>query len=507
MTQARVSPQAPASRPPREVLKIGRKVAAPPAPATAEPPIAPPVVAPSMPQAFPLGRLRRAEENVRHTRVDEDCDQLADDIGHHGLLQSLIGYLDGDYVEIVGGGRRLKALRILRDRGRIDDSFPVAVLIRGIEEAVELSLAENLQQKTMSAVDEFFAFSKLMEGGTTSPAELAKRFGYSERVVKQRLRLADLARPVLDALADRQITLDAAMAYASCQDQALQTEVFEHQAKRGRTAHDPANVRLSLRMKGMDTADRIYRFVGAERYEREGGRYDDDLFSEPGRDRVLAQPFIAETLANSMVDMQAISLVEQLRRNPAWAPTIAGFVKAPDLRLHASGTSLPMRAPVGFVLIERGEHQKLWATIRNNGLPAHVVVGLDVSGQLIADPRYAFVPLAQKGAVEKPLLAEKVADTAREAASRREIDILRYARRFAVPPFAGTPLEGRVTFFAPEHDRHYPATVDGVDGFKIPALIFVPAADVGPAQRREATKHVDQLTAARTADVGEATHG
>ncbi|MBD8548037.1 ParB/RepB/Spo0J family partition protein [Sphingomonas sp. CFBP 8760] len=497
MTQARVAPQAPAPRPRRECLKLGRKAAgAPAASYDAEP--APMSVVPSAPRLFPLGRLRRADENVRHTRIDEGCEELAIDIMSHGLLQSLIGYEDGDHVEIVGGGRRLKALRIVRDRGRIDDSFPVPVLIRDVSEAVELSLAENLQQRSMSPVDEFLAFSKLMEGGATSPAELAKRFGFSERVVKQRLKMAELAKPILDALANREITLDSAMAYASADDQALQAEVFAHQAKRGRTAHDPAAIRLSLRMKGMDTADRIFRFVGSTTYEAEGGRYSDDLFNEPGRDRVLAQPFIAETIANRMVDLQAARLIETLRTSAAWAPTIAGLVKVPDLRLHAEGTSQAMRPPAGFVLIERAQHQKLWATIRNNGLPAHVVVGLDVTGQLIADPRYAFVPLAQKSAVEKPALVEKAADREREAASRREVAILRWSRRLAVPPFTGTPLEGRVFWPAEETDRHVAATEGGVEGFKIPALIFVPLADA-LAHRKEAARHVDQRLAALAA--------
>ena len=440
---------------------------------------------------------------MRHTRVDEDCEALADDIQAHGLLQSLIGYNDGAYVEVVGGGRRLKALRIVRSRGWIDDDFVVPVIIRDIAEAVELSLAENLQQRTMSPVDEFLAFRTLMHGGATSAADLAKRFGWTERLVKQRLRLAELARPVLAALADREITLDAAMAYASSQDPVLQVEVFDHQKRRGGPKmHASSDVRHALRMKTVDTGDPLFRFVGAEIYERDGGAYEDDLFGEAGKERVLAKPFVLETAADRMVDFQAMRLLEELKQDEAWAPTIVGHVKVPDLRLHNWGTSEKLRPPAGFVQIERADHAKLWRTIRNNGLNAHVMVGIDHNGQLIADPRYAFVPLAQKAAVEKPSLVDQAENMERSAAALREIEIIRWSRRLAVPQFAGTPFEGRAFWPEAYHDRAVPTTRDGNSGFMVNVLVFVTDEAIA-AQRKAATIHVDQAAALRSTMKGQ----
>lgn len=500
---------APGNRQSRELLSLGRKPAArkPRGPVEVlQPAPAPISLVPSAPALIPLGQLRRATENVRHTRVDEDCDALADDIEAHGLLQSLIGFEDGAHVEVVGGGRRLKALRIVRDRGRIDDAFLVPVLIRGADEAVELSLAENLQQRTMSPVDEFFAFQKLMEGGATSPADLAKRFGWTERLVRQRLRLAALAKPVLDALAAREITLDAAMAYASSQDIALQEQVFSVQKKRGHKAHAAGDVRHFLRMKGIGTADQLYKFVGAEKYEREGGTYEDDLFAEPGKERVLAQPFLLETIANTMADFQAARLIEErLKHDDAWAPTIAGFVKIPDLRAHRWGTGNPgaMRAPAGFVLVERADGAPLWRTIRNNGFNVHVVVGVDDDGELVAVPRYAFVPVAQKTAVEKPALADLYASRLtpeQEQKAARERGIIRWSRRLAVGPFAGTPLEGRAFWQRPGRDFQDAETIDGVAGFMVCVGVFVTEAEVA-AHRKDAEKaYDDDLAAIAAAD-------
>ena len=248
-------------------------------------------VIPSAPRPFPLRSLVRAPENVRRTRVDEDVSSLADDIRAHGLLQSLIGYDGGadGTVHIVGGGRRLQALDSLMFDGVIDGEFPVPVLIRDREHAVELSLAENLQQRTMSPVDEVFAFKALVDTGHHSPTDLAKRFGFSERVVKQRLRLADLAPEILDALAERKITLDSAMAYASTQDRTVQLETFSAESKRSWNAHTPHSIRQMVDAKGMRDTHPIARFVGPEAYEARGGGYEDDLFrGDQDGARVLA---------------------------------------------------------------------------------------------------------------------------------------------------------------------------------------------------------------------------
>ena len=91
-------------------------------------------VAPTNITTIPFGRLKRAPENVRRTDIAADVESLADDIAAHGLLQSLIGYagatkIDAQVIYIVGGGRRLQALDLLRERGTIDEAWPVPVLV------------------------------------------------------------------------------------------------------------------------------------------------------------------------------------------------------------------------------------------------------------------------------------------------------------------------------------------------------------------------------------------
>lgn len=495
------------------------KAAAPAKPRGAKKPAAPiaaetSAIVPSSPIPVALGRLRRAPENVRHIRIDEDVEGLADDITTHGLLSSLIGYdaswpEDGDRVFIVGGGRRLQALELLRDRGAIDDAFMVPVLIRQAEMAVELSLAENLQQRTMSPVDEFHAFKALMDTGRHSPAELAKRFGFTEKLVKQRLRLAELAEPVLDALANRQITLDAAYAYATTSDKDRQIEVFKRHAKaQQQWSHQPHHVRKDFAAKAITTASPLYKFVGAESYERRGGDYEDDLFGEAGPERVLRDSAILQRAAEEMVAFQADRLLHELRASNDWSPTITGFVVVAGLRIGAYGVDHDKRpaAPAGMARIDKWDHKPMWRTIRNNGLDVRVLVGINPEGQLIAWPSIVYVDEAQQQAIDPRTgpVTRPVETPEQDAARERAEEVEKLAYRLAVPPFAGTAFEGRA-FWPSDGWRSTPekAAREGIPGWLVPVRIFVTDAEVD-AQAAAAEKAYDEEIASKTRDAEQA---
>lgn len=438
-----------------------------------------------------LALLERAPENVRHTREDEDVAELADDIAAHGLLQSLIGYRKPNEacVFIAGGGRRLKALELLLGRGAVTGKYHVPVLVRPREEAVELSLAENLARRDMSPADEFVAFSLLMESGTHSTADLARRFGFTERYVKQRLRLAALAPEILDALRERKITLDAAMAYASTQDRALQSATFKaHSRPNAWDAHKPEKVRRDISGAGMDEGDAPFKFIGAKAYERAGGGYEDDLFSEAGGDRGLTNPAMVRQLAQDHIDFQMVKRLSELQKDH---PSIRGYLVVPSLELHAWGTSDWPKVPDGFDWVDKYDEAKVWSVIDNNKIDAHVVVGIDPEGQLAVWMRKVAVPKKQVSAIMgAPNQQPGYTPMSQEEIDRknREREGARWAQRLAIPglkpreegdSFEGTPLQGRV--FWPDAWRDDRKEVDHPElgkGWFVPICVFVTEEEV-----------------------------
>ena len=263
-------------------------------------------------QSIALDRLSIAPENVRRTPPDATAEaELKASIANHGLLENLVVRSkgpDGGYA-VVAGGRRLAALKALAADGVLDAAHPVPCLVvDGNPAASELSLAENVIRIAMHPADQVIAFTKLAESGVTA-ATIAARFGTSERLVEQRLRLGNAAPELLDAYRAGEIDLETLKAFAVTTDHARQIAVWEQVADQG---YRPA----AWQVKRMLTEERIpansamARFVGIEDYEAAGGPVLRDLFAaedESGiwlEDPVLLQKLAMEKLGETVKDLQ-----------------------------------------------------------------------------------------------------------------------------------------------------------------------------------------------------------
>jgi len=107
-----------------------------------------------------LNKLDVAEANVRRTGRGNGIEELAASIAAHGLLQSLVvrptlddgGAPTGRY-EVVAGGRRLAALKLLAKRKAFGKAGPVPCRVLDGEDAGEASLAENVVRLDMHPAD------------------------------------------------------------------------------------------------------------------------------------------------------------------------------------------------------------------------------------------------------------------------------------------------------------------------------------------------------------------
>lgn len=447
------------------------------------PPAATPPVPSSSIEMVPFSALRRAPENVRKTSIEEDVDALAANIAAVGLLQSLIGYRVGKKREvwIVGGGRRLAALGRLLDDFRIDLGFQVPVLIRDRDEAIELSLAENLERRDMNPADEFDAFRLLMEPGTRSPADIAKRFGLTELYVKQRLRLAELAPEVLDGLRAGDMTLAGALAYAKAPDPEVQRQIFAAQKRRAYDKHDPRSINQAL-WNAKTTEWPLYKFVGAEAYERAGGGYDEGLFDDGGRSgdaRRLDRQSLVVELAHAMVEARVAA------KRAEWhcelgVHTIVGHVIYPDVALPKYSLDKAPKAPDGFAWVatsyDPARAKAMWKTVANNAIAAQILVGVNEDGELAMWKLGFFVDAGQKNAVQPPVSPpapqRDLTPEEREAADRAA-GVAVWSKRLAIGEFEGTFLENRVFWYDRWRDSPERTVVDGVSGWLYPLRVFV----------------------------------
>jgi ParB family chromosome partitioning protein len=259
-------------------------------------------------QSVKVKNLTLSKDNVRKSNRDAGIDTLAANIAAQGLLQNLIvtPLKKAGTFTVKAGGRRLRALQRLIEQGTLPADHTVPVLVISDDDnPIEASLTENFQRVPMNPADECTAFNFLIQKGMTAE-DVAKRQGVTTRFVEQRVRLAELAPPVFEALAAGEITLGVAQAYAVTTDVDRQTRVFA-QMKTSYYGDNPDNIRRTILNGTVKANDAKARFVGREAYVAAGGRIEGDLFATEGDENWIDVDLI-ETLAASKLEAAAAEL-------------------------------------------------------------------------------------------------------------------------------------------------------------------------------------------------------
>jgi len=247
----------------------------------------------------------KSPDNVR-TSSDPVADaELEANIGETGeVIQNLVGLAvprkKGKF-EIFAGGRRLERVHANIEKGVLADDFMVPVFpAKNRQEAISMSLAENYYNLRMNPADECRGFQAVIDGEKKTAADVAKRFGVTEKFVLGRLRLANLAPPVFDALRVGEITLDVAKAYGTTADTDRQAKVFEQMAdsyQRGNVNE----IRRQLTTGSFKGGDPKALLIGRDAYIEAGGRVESDLFSDQANevwlDGDIVERLVEQTLA------------------------------------------------------------------------------------------------------------------------------------------------------------------------------------------------------------------
>jgi ParB family chromosome partitioning protein len=155
---------------------------------------------------LPLEQLKLSGLNVRKKNAG-NVDDLLPSIRRLGILQPLLVRPNCEGFEIVAGQRRFRAASILAEEG-VTGPIPVIVMEGGDDAtAIEASLVENIARLPMDEIDQFRAFEAL-RGEGLSVEEIAARFGVTERLVQQRLAIAAIIDPILNAYRREEISAD-----------------------------------------------------------------------------------------------------------------------------------------------------------------------------------------------------------------------------------------------------------------------------------------------------------
>lgn len=278
-----------------------------------------------------LGALRVDERNVRTDGlVDSELELLADLIDAQGLLQNLIVIAYATPVRgtgkdrkklfthgVIAGGRRLRALLLLVQRGRLTLDDEILCTLVPESRALAVSAAENSGREPMSTADTIVAFAEMVKGGA-GVQELAVCFGLSPLTVQRRLRLANVSPAMFDLFRQEKMSVDQLMALALTED---------HAAQEGAWAAAPDYDRsprvLRSLIAGAGLSKNIVKFVGLPAYKKAGGTVLLDLFSDEEENPAYVQDAgLMMRLATEKLERIATGLRDE---GAAWTEVFTSF--------------------------------------------------------------------------------------------------------------------------------------------------------------------------------------
>ncbi|MFT6092030.1 ParB/RepB/Spo0J family partition protein [Sulfitobacter sp.] len=261
-----------------------------------------------------IGDLTSHPANVRsnspETYESEAIAHLTASIGVLGIIQPLlVQKIDGKFGVLAGGRRRAALNELVADKTAKGFTNKTKIECRLVPDSCDvttaLSLAENITQAPMNAIDEFEAFARMMEVDGQSPETIAKTFGTTVAAVKGRLRYGLIHPDIRAAARAKTITLDTMKAFADHPSQAVQLEVYE--ALTSDDSYVQAyTVRQALKTRGVQVSDDIGAFV-REDYEARGGPIAADLLEEHSvlEDTSLVEVIMVEKLTAAAEEARA----------------------------------------------------------------------------------------------------------------------------------------------------------------------------------------------------------
>jgi len=192
------------------------------------------------------------------SRVNEGyLEQLAASITASGVLQPVTvrPAKDGTYA-LIAGECRWKASELARK-----ETIPAIVKVVSDQQALELTIAENLQRQDLNCVDQARAFERLSREFQLTQEEIALRTGQTRSSVSNYLRLLRMPAPVLELLSAGSLTFGQAKAIMTVEDPQALIRLAQKAASQGTPvrALEEMVFNLSIPEKGA-------RAVGEKKY-------------------------------------------------------------------------------------------------------------------------------------------------------------------------------------------------------------------------------------------------
>lgn len=161
---------------------------------------------------------------------EEALQELARSIQANGIIQPIVLRKMGVRFQLIAGERRWRAAQ----RAGLQR---VPVVLRDVpeEQALELTLVENLQREDLNPIEEARAFDKLLNEFHLTQEEVAGRTGKDRATIANSVRLLRLDKPILDLMEDGKLSAGHARSLLAVTDNELRNKLAHRIARGGLT--------------------------------------------------------------------------------------------------------------------------------------------------------------------------------------------------------------------------------------------------------------------------------
>jgi ParB family chromosome partitioning protein len=224
---------------------------------TLTPPAPPPMVPMSAPsaasvapvpagvQAIAVDRVAPSPYQPRSRFNEAALEELAQSMRAGGVVQPVVVRPLGDRYELVAGERRLRAARLAGL-----PQIPAIVRVLSDEQALELSLIENIQREELSPLEQARAFDRLSSDFALTQEEIAKRTGKDRTTVANLMRLLRLPQEVRTLMEEGKLTAGHARALLRLEDSPVLQRVLAKRMAARRVSVRQAEEMVERRLPG-----------------------------------------------------------------------------------------------------------------------------------------------------------------------------------------------------------------------------------------------------------------
>jgi len=148
---------------------------------------------------IPLGKLIPNEQQPRKDLGN--LNELASSIKEKGILEPILVRSKNGQFEIIAGERRFKA-------GKLAGLNEIPAIVYDIadNEALEISIIENIQRKDLNIFEHAFSLKSLSDLYGYTHQDIAEKIGKSRVTVTELLRITDLPPDVVEKCSELNIT-------------------------------------------------------------------------------------------------------------------------------------------------------------------------------------------------------------------------------------------------------------------------------------------------------------